>query len=51
MLTEQLAHELREASKGQVTAHLLVPGFTLDADELPDQESLNGQQAERAVDT
>jgi NAD(P)-dependent dehydrogenase (short-subunit alcohol dehydrogenase family) len=28
VLTEGLAHELRNASNGQVTAHLLVPGFT-----------------------
>ncbi|KQT13431.1 oxidoreductase [Methylobacterium sp. Leaf399] len=28
VLTEQLAHELRQASAGRVTAHLLVPGFT-----------------------
>jgi NAD(P)-dependent dehydrogenase (short-subunit alcohol dehydrogenase family) len=28
VLTEALAHELRNAPNGQVTAHLLVPGFT-----------------------
>ncbi|EOT48631.1 MULTISPECIES: SDR family NAD(P)-dependent oxidoreductase [Enterococcus] len=28
VLTEQLAHELREISNHQVTAHLLVPGYT-----------------------
>src|SRR5690606_39043655 len=27
-LTEGLAHSLREATGGRVTAHLLVPGFT-----------------------
>ena len=28
VLTEQLAHELRQIDGGQVSAHLLVPGFT-----------------------
>lgn len=28
VLTEQLAHELREAVDGKVTAHLFVPGYT-----------------------
>jgi short-subunit dehydrogenase len=28
VLTEQLAHELLQATSGRVTAHLLVPGFT-----------------------
>jgi NAD(P)-dependent dehydrogenase (short-subunit alcohol dehydrogenase family) len=28
VLTEQLAHELRRAADGRVTAHLLVPGYT-----------------------
>jgi NAD(P)-dependent dehydrogenase (short-subunit alcohol dehydrogenase family) len=28
VLTEQLAHELRETPENQVTAHLLIPGFT-----------------------
>jgi NAD(P)-dependent dehydrogenase (short-subunit alcohol dehydrogenase family) len=28
VLTEQLAHELREATDGRISAHLLVPGYT-----------------------
>jgi short-subunit dehydrogenase len=28
VLTEALAHELRNTPNGQVTAHLLIPGFT-----------------------
>lgn len=28
VLTEQLAHELRERAQGHVTAHLLIPGWT-----------------------
>jgi NAD(P)-dependent dehydrogenase (short-subunit alcohol dehydrogenase family) len=31
VLTEQLAHELRQTAAGRVTAHLLVPGFTFTA--------------------
>jgi NAD(P)-dependent dehydrogenase (short-subunit alcohol dehydrogenase family) len=31
VLTEQLAHELREQSAGRVSAHLLIPGFTFTA--------------------
>lgn len=31
VLTEQLAHELRQAAGARVTAHLLVPGYTFTA--------------------
>jgi NAD(P)-dependent dehydrogenase (short-subunit alcohol dehydrogenase family) len=31
VLTEQLAHELRQAAGDRVTAHLLIPGFTFTA--------------------
>ncbi|KAF1051934.1 MAG: 1-deoxy-11-beta-hydroxypentalenate dehydrogenase [Stenotrophomonas maltophilia] len=36
VLTEQLAHELREATQGRVSAHLLIPGYTFTPMNFPD---------------
>lgn len=38
VLTEQLAHELREIPNHQVTAHLLVPGYTWTPMNFPDAD-------------
>lgn len=44
ILTEQLAHELREQTKG-VTAHLLIPGYTFTPMNFPDMTDKTSKPA------
>jgi len=39
VLTEQLAHELRESAGGHVTAHLLIPGYTFTPMNFPGMDA------------
>ena len=54
VVTEALAHELRNAPGGKVSAHLLIPGFTFTgltgAQEKPDAAWTPGQVADFMID-
>ncbi|MGZ7204673.1 SDR family NAD(P)-dependent oxidoreductase, partial [Streptococcus pyogenes] len=43
VLTEQLAHELRQIPDHQVTAHLLVPGYTWTPMNFPNADFSNAE--------
>jgi NAD(P)-dependent dehydrogenase (short-subunit alcohol dehydrogenase family) len=48
VLTEQLAHELRQAVGDRVTAHLLIPGYTWTPMNFPGMDEKNDHQPEAA---
>lgn len=48
VLTEQLAHELRNTAGGRVTAHLLVPGFTWTDMNFPGMDEKCDEKPEEA---
>lgn len=48
VLTEQLAHELRQAVGERVTAHLLIPGYTWTPMNFPGMDEKNDNQPEAA---
>ncbi|ODT70934.1 MAG: oxidoreductase [Pelagibacterium sp. SCN 63-23] len=45
VLTEQLEHELRNATEGRVSAHLLVPGYTWTPMNFPDMRESDAKPA------
>jgi NAD(P)-dependent dehydrogenase (short-subunit alcohol dehydrogenase family) len=45
VLTEQLAHELREASGERITAHLLLPGYTFTSMNFPGAQTITPRPA------
>lgn len=49
-LTEQLAHELRNVEGGQVSAHLLVPGFTFTGITRAAQKPPSAWTADQVID-
>ena len=48
ILTEQLAHELREAVGDRITAHLLVPGYTWTSMNSPGMDEKTGVKPDEA---
>lgn len=48
VLTEQLAHELRQVAGDRVTAHLLIPGYTWTPMNFPGMDEKNDSQPEVA---
>ncbi|WEJ08747.1 SDR family NAD(P)-dependent oxidoreductase [Sinorhizobium prairiense] len=46
VLTEQLSHELRKATNGRVSAHLLVPGYTWTPMNFPGSDFAPGSKPE-----
>lgn len=48
VLTEQLAHELRQVAGDRVTAHLLIPGYTWTPMNFPGMDEKNDSQPEAA---
>lgn len=51
VLTEQLAHELRQVAGDRVTAHLLIPGYTWTPMNFPGMDEKNDIQPEAAWTT